>query len=380
MGGGRRQPRARDRARGGPAGVCVRADARHVRDGQRARAVPRRFRLHACRHRVRVRVQQPRRGDSWLRAATSCSSRRRVPATSSTAEATRADAVRAQRCLRRDGDARRRRGDRGVPRPQPHDRRADAAPCSGLMLDLAPARDELDADRDRVARRAARAAAASGCSGRSATRTRTSPHYRARFDAAGVHPGDCRRSTTWRRSRSRRRPTCATTTRSGCSRCRASRSCASTPRAARPGRPTVVGYTQRRHRHVGGRDGPLDPRAPAAGPATSSTSRTATACSPAASARTTAPSGSAARSIPVSGGMTERQVRLIVDFEPDVIMVTPSYMLAILDEFERQGVDPRASLAEGRHLRRRAVDRGDARARSRSASTCTRSTSTGCPR
>jgi len=47
--------------------------------------------------------------------------------------------------------------------------------------------------------------------------------------------------------------------------------------------------------------------------------------------------------IPISGGMTERQVRLIVDFEPDVIMVTPSYMLAILDEFERQGVDPRAS-------------------------------------
>jgi phenylacetate-coenzyme A ligase PaaK-like adenylate-forming protein len=41
--------------------------------------------------------------------------------------------------------------------------------------------------------------------------------------------------------------------------------------------------------------------------------------------------------------MTERQVRLIADFEPDVIMVTPSYMLAILDEFERQGIDPRSS-------------------------------------
>jgi len=46
--------------------------------------------------------------------------------------------------------------------------------------------------------------------------------------------------------------------------------------------------------------------------------------------------------IPVSGGMTERQVRLIVDLEPEVIMVTPSYMLAILDEFERQQRDPRA--------------------------------------
>src|SRR3712207_8200743 len=45
--------------------------------------------------------------------------------------------------------------------------------------------------------------------------------------------------------------------------------------------------------------------------------------------------------IPVSGGMTERQVMLIRDFEPDVIMVTPSYMLAIIDEMHRQGVDPR---------------------------------------
>jgi phenylacetate-CoA ligase len=47
--------------------------------------------------------------------------------------------------------------------------------------------------------------------------------------------------------------------------------------------------------------------------------------------------------VPVSGGMTERQVRLIVDFRPDVIMVTPSYMLAIVDELERQGVDPRST-------------------------------------
>jgi len=45
--------------------------------------------------------------------------------------------------------------------------------------------------------------------------------------------------------------------------------------------------------------------------------------------------------VPVSGGMTERQVRLIADFRPDVIFVTPSYMLAILDEFHAQGVDPR---------------------------------------
>jgi len=43
--------------------------------------------------------------------------------------------------------------------------------------------------------------------------------------------------------------------------------------------------------------------------------------------------------IPVSGGMTERQVLLIQDFKPDIIMVTPSYLLAIADEFEKMGVD-----------------------------------------
>jgi phenylacetate-CoA ligase len=46
--------------------------------------------------------------------------------------------------------------------------------------------------------------------------------------------------------------------------------------------------------------------------------------------------------IPMSGGMTERQVQLIVDFEPDIIMVTPSYMLAIAEEMERQGIDPKS--------------------------------------
>jgi phenylacetate-CoA ligase len=47
--------------------------------------------------------------------------------------------------------------------------------------------------------------------------------------------------------------------------------------------------------------------------------------------------------IPLGGGMTERQVQLIQDFKPDIIMVTPSYMLAIADEMERQGADPRSS-------------------------------------
>lgn len=52
--------------------------------------------------------------------------------------------------------------------------------------------------------------------------------------------------------------------------------------------------------------------------------------------------------IPMSGGQTEKQVQLIADFEPDVIMVTPSYMLALADEMDRQGLTPeRCSLQYG---------------------------------
>jgi phenylacetate-CoA ligase len=47
--------------------------------------------------------------------------------------------------------------------------------------------------------------------------------------------------------------------------------------------------------------------------------------------------------IPASGGMTARQVQIIQDFRPEIIMVTPSYMLTLLDEFEKQGVDPRGT-------------------------------------
>ncbi|MFF3072492.1 phenylacetate--CoA ligase PaaK [Kitasatospora sp. NPDC057936] len=47
--------------------------------------------------------------------------------------------------------------------------------------------------------------------------------------------------------------------------------------------------------------------------------------------------------IPASGGMTARQVQIIQDFRPEIIMVTPSYMLTLLDEFEKQGIDPRGT-------------------------------------
>jgi phenylacetate-CoA ligase len=47
--------------------------------------------------------------------------------------------------------------------------------------------------------------------------------------------------------------------------------------------------------------------------------------------------------VPMSGGQSQRQVQLICDFAPDIIMVTPSYMLALIEEFRRQGLDPAAS-------------------------------------
>ncbi len=47
--------------------------------------------------------------------------------------------------------------------------------------------------------------------------------------------------------------------------------------------------------------------------------------------------------IPMSGGQTERQVELILDFKPDIVMMTPSYMLSLLDEFRARGIDPRST-------------------------------------
>ena len=50
--------------------------------------------------------------------------------------------------------------------------------------------------------------------------------------------------------------------------------------------------------------------------------------------------------VPMSGGQTAKQVQLITDFEPRIILVTPSYFLNILDEMERQGIDPRSTSLE----------------------------------
>ena len=212
------------------------------------------------------------------------------------------------------------------------------------------------------ARRATRSwrCSASGWPGRCSTPTTT-----CRTTARPSTRPACIRPTfasspTSRSSRSPPRRTCATTIRSACSPCRARRSCASTPRPARPAsRPwsatrrsdidTWADVMARSIRAAGGRPGMIIHIAYGYGLFTGGLGAHYGA------------ERLGCTVMPMSGGMTERQVQLIHDFQPDIIMVTPSYMLAILDEFERQGLDPRQSLAQGRHLRRRALDQRHAR-------------------
>ncbi|BCY10795.1 phenylacetate--CoA ligase PaaK [Actinoplanes sp. L3-i22] len=165
------------------------------------------------------------------------------------------------------------------------------------------------------------------------------PFYRRKFDAAGVHPDDCRALsdltrfpyTTKQDLRDNYPYGMFAVPRDRIARIHAS--------SGTTGRPTVVGYTQRdldtwaavmarSIRAAGGRPGHRVHVAYGYGLFTGGLGAHYGA------------ERLGCAVIPVSGGMTERQVRLIVDFEPDVIMVTPSYMLTILDEFERQGVDP----------------------------------------
>ncbi len=168
------------------------------------------------------------------------------------------------------------------------------------------------------------------------------PFYRRAFDAAGVHPGDCRTlddltrfpCTTKQDLRDNYPYGMFAVPRSRIARIHAS--------SGTTGRPTVVGYTQRdldtwaevmarSIRAAGGRPGHRVHIAYGYGLFTGGLGAHYGA------------ERLGCTVIPVSGGMTERQVRLIVDFEPDIIMVTPSYMLTILDEFARQGIDPRST-------------------------------------
>jgi phenylacetate-CoA ligase len=167
-------------------------------------------------------------------------------------------------------------------------------------------------------------------------------HYRGRFDDAGVHPDDCRSLEDLARFPCTTKEDLRSTYPFGLFAVPRERVARIHASSGTTGSPTVVSYTQadldmwaevvaRSIRASGGRPGDRVHVAYGYGLFTGGLGAHYGA------------ERLGCTVIPVSGGMTERQVRLIVDFEPDIIMVTPSYMLAILDEFERQQLDPRAS-------------------------------------
>ncbi|MDO9458424.1 phenylacetate--CoA ligase PaaK [Nocardioides sp.] len=168
------------------------------------------------------------------------------------------------------------------------------------------------------------------------------PHYRAAWDAAGVHPDDVRELGDLARlpftAKADLRDNYPfgmfAVPREEVSRVHAS--------SGTTGKPTVVGYTRRdldtwadvvarSIRAAGGRRGHVLHNAYGYGLFTGGLGAHYGA------------ERLGCTVVPVSGGMTERQVQLITDFRPDLIMVTPSYMLSIIDEMERQGVDPRST-------------------------------------
>jgi len=169
-----------------------------------------------------------------------------------------------------------------------------------------------------------------------------SPVYRAKFDAAGVHPDDCRTLgdlakfpfTTKKDLRDSYPFGMFAVPREQCARIHAS--------SGTTGKPTVVGYTQkdidtwshvmaRSIRASGARPGDLVHVSYGYGLFTGGLGAHYGA------------EKLGLTVVPFGGGQTERQVQLIADFKPDIIMVTPSYMLAIADEFERQGLKPAES-------------------------------------
>jgi len=166
------------------------------------------------------------------------------------------------------------------------------------------------------------------------------PHYRAKFDAAGVHPDDLKTLadlakfpfTTKQDLRENYPFGMFAVPREEVVRVHAS--------SGTTGKPTVVGYTQndvdmwatlmaRSIRAAGGRKGDIVHVAYGYGLFTGGLGAHYGA------------EKLGATVIPMSGGQTEKQVQLIMDFQPDIIMVTPSYILNIADEFKRQGIDPR---------------------------------------
>ncbi|MEK8052515.1 phenylacetate--CoA ligase PaaK [Ideonella sp. DXS22W] len=173
------------------------------------------------------------------------------------------------------------------------------------------------------------------------------PHYKAAFDAKGVHPSDCKTLadlakfpfTTKGDLRANYPFGMFAVPRTQVSRVHAS--------SGTTGKPTVVGYTAkdidtwanlaaRSIRAAGGRPGDIVHVAYGYGLFTGGLGAHYGA------------ERLGCTVIPMSGGQTEKQVQLIEDFKPDIIMVTPSYMQVIIEHYERHGMDPRAmSLSVG---------------------------------
>ncbi|MDQ2150211.1 phenylacetate--CoA ligase PaaK [Alcaligenaceae bacterium A4P071] len=168
------------------------------------------------------------------------------------------------------------------------------------------------------------------------------PHYKAAFDAAGVHPGDLKQLsdiskfpfTTKADLRNNYPYGMFAVPREQISRIHAS--------SGTTGKPTVVGYTKsdldnwanlvaRSIRAGGGRAGDIVHIAYGYGLFTGGLGAHYGA------------ERLGCTVIPMSGGQTEKQVQLIADFKPDIIMVTPSYFCNILEEMKRQGHEPRDS-------------------------------------
>jgi len=168
------------------------------------------------------------------------------------------------------------------------------------------------------------------------------PHYRASFDAAGVHPDDLKTLAdlakfpfTGKKDLRDNYPfNMFAVPREQVVRIHAS--------SGTTGKPTVVGYTQndidtwatvvaRSIRAAGGRKGDIVQISYGYGLFTGGLGAHYGA------------EKLGCTVIPMSGGQTEKQVQLINDFRPDIIMVTPSYMQVIIEEFRRQGLDPRES-------------------------------------
>ncbi|MDT7579509.1 MAG: phenylacetate-CoA ligase, partial [Pseudonocardiales bacterium] len=168
------------------------------------------------------------------------------------------------------------------------------------------------------------------------------PHYRRAFDAAGVHPDDCRELADLAHFPTTSKADLRENYPFGMFAVPQDRIRRIHASSGTTGRPTVVGYTAgdieiwadvmaRSLRAAGARPGHKVHNAYGYGLFTGGLG---------------AHYGIerlGATVIPVSGGMTPRQVQLITDFRPEVIMLTPSYMLTIIDEFAAQGLDPAAS-------------------------------------